>query len=121
MKEVHIKGERKNFLKKILSFLLCNNIWERTFFSIVNFFFREKHEFYLFYYGAIFKDGVLFKQTQSSLETDVIALKKRIYFSKFVGKYVRLKWKKESYYLNNVLLFNYNYNYWICPNMPECA
>ena len=27
---------------------------------------------FLFYYNAIFKDGVLFKQTQSSIEIDVL-------------------------------------------------
>ena len=67
---------------------------QRTFFSIIKIAFRGKPEFYLFYYNAIFKDGVLFKQTQSSIEIDVIVVKKYVFLN-FVEKHVRLKRKKK--------------------------
>ena len=51
--------------------------------------FREKHEFYLFYYDTIFKDHVLFRQTQSRIEIDAIVVKNMSV--NFVEKYVRLK------------------------------
>ena len=37
-------------------------------------------EFNLFYYNAIFKDRVLFRKTQSSIEIDVIVVKKHMSF-----------------------------------------
>ena len=46
--------------------------------------------------------------------TTVIFIKKHMSFLDFVENYVRLKWEKGcSCY--------YNYQYWICLNMPECA
>ena len=42
--------------------------------------FQEKREFHLFYYNAIFKDRMLFKWTQSSIEIDVIVVKKHMSF-----------------------------------------
>ena len=62
---------------------------QRTFFSIIKFVFREKDEFYLFYFITIFKDRVLFKETRSSIEIDVIVVKKTYFFLNFVQKYVR--------------------------------
>ena len=35
-----------------------------TFLSIIKLIFQGKREFYLFYYNTIFKDHILFKQTQ---------------------------------------------------------
>ena len=68
---------------------------QRTFFSIIKLVFRGKCKFYLFYYSIIFKDRVLFKQSQLSIEIDVIVVKKHVFLN-FVEKYVRLKQKKES-------------------------
>ena len=68
---------------------------QRTFFSIVKLVFRGNCKFYLFYYSVIFKDRVLFKQSQLSIETDVIVVKKHVFLN-LVEKYVRLKQKKES-------------------------
>ena len=45
---------------------------QRTFFSIIKLVFRGKREFYSFYYNAVLKDCALFKQTQSSIEIDVM-------------------------------------------------
>ena len=53
---------------------------QRTFFSIIKLVFLGKRELDLFYYNTIFKDRVLFKQTLSSIETDVIVVKKRMSF-----------------------------------------
>ena len=63
------------------------------FFSIIKLVFRGKHEFYLFYYSAIFKDRV----PRDSVEhwNDVIVVKKHV-FLHFIEKYVRLKSRKES-------------------------
>ena len=60
--------------------------------------------FILFYYDAIFKDRVLFKQTQSSTEIDIIVV---ICLFKFCWKVCKIKVEKKV----NVLLFNYNYQY----------
>ena len=50
---------------------------QRIFFSIIKLVFREKHEFYLLYYNAtIHKDRVLLKLTRSSIEINVIVVKK---------------------------------------------
>ena len=57
--------------------------------------FWGKREFNLFYFNAIFKGRVLLKTTPSSIETDVIVVKKYVFWN-FVGKYVRLKWKKRK-------------------------
>ena len=76
---------------------------QRTFFFIVKLVFREKCEFYLFCDNTILKDCVLFKQTQLSIEIDIIVVKKHIFLN-FVEKYVRSKRKKES-------LSYYNYHY----------
>ena len=62
---------------------------QRTFFSIIKFVFGEKDEFYIFYFITIFKDRVLFKETRSSIEIDVIVVKKTYFFLNFVQKYVR--------------------------------
>ena len=62
---------------------------QRTFFSIIKLVFREKCEFYLFYYKAIFKDRVSFKQTRSSIAIDVVLVKKTFTFLKMVEKYVK--------------------------------
>ena len=51
-----------------------------TFFSIIKLVFRGKRKFDLLCYNAIFKDGVLFKKTQSSIEIDVIGVKKHMSF-----------------------------------------
>ena len=40
---------------------------QRTFFSIIKLVFREKREFYLFYYDAIFKDSV-FSKTNNTVK-----------------------------------------------------
>ena len=61
---------------------------QRTFLSIIKFVSREKHEFYLFYYKAIFKDCILFKMTKSSIEINTIVVKKHMSLN-FVEKYVR--------------------------------
>ena len=71
--EDNVKGERKKFFKKLLTYFLCDNIW-----SI----FWRKHDFYLFHYTAIFKDRVKIK--------DVIIVKKYVFFN-FVEKYVKKK------------------------------
>ena len=68
---------------------------QRPFFSTIKLAFRGKPEFYLFYYNAIFKDRVLFKQTQSSIEIDIIVAKKHVFLS-FVESSVRLKCKKRK-------------------------
>ena len=50
---------------------------QRIFLSIIKLVFREKHEFYLLYYNAtIHKDRVLLKLTRSSIEINVIVVKK---------------------------------------------
>ena len=68
-----------------------NNL--ELFFSIIKLVFRGKHEFYLFYYSAIFKDRV----PRDFVEhwNDVIVVKKHV-FLHFIEKYVRLKLRKES-------------------------
>ena len=63
---------------------------QRPFFFIIKFVFREKPEFYLFYYHSILKDRVLFEQTGPSIEIYVNVVKKTWLY--FVQKY--LKWKK---------------------------
>ena len=62
--------------------------------TVVKLTFRGKHESYLFHYNAILKDRV-FKKTQSSIEIDVMVVKKHDFLS-FVEKNVRLKRKKET-------------------------
>ena len=49
--------------------------------------------FILFYYDAIFKDRVLFKQTQSSTEIDIIVV---ICLFKFCWKVCKIKVEKKS-------------------------
>ena len=68
-----------------------NNL--ELFFSIIKLVFWGKHEFYLFYYSAIFKDSV----PRDFVEhwNDVIVVKKHV-FLHFIEKYVRLKLRKES-------------------------
>ena len=53
---------------------------QRISFSIIKLVFRRKREFYLFEFNAIFKSRVIFKQTQSSIEIDVIVAKKHTSF-----------------------------------------
>ena len=67
--------------------MLWNNIWTQSLKPV----FREKRGFYSFYYNAIFKDHVLIKQTKSSIEIDVIVVRKTYAFLNFVEKYVRSK------------------------------
>ena len=55
--------------------------------------FREKREFHLFYYNVIFKDRVLFKSTQWSIDVTVV---KNIYLFKFSWKLCKIKVKKEN-------------------------
>ena len=81
-------------MKKKKSYFLCNNIC-----------FPRKREFHLFYYNAIFKDRVSFKLTQSSIEIDVIVVKKYVFFN-FVENYVRLQWRKRKVMLLLLLLLN---------------
>ena len=71
------KRERK-FLKncQLTSYLVI--FGQRTFFSITKLVFREKRESYLLSNNVIFKDRVLFKWTQSSIEIDVIVVKKNM-------------------------------------------
>ena len=54
---------------------------------------QGKREFCLFCYNAILKDRVLFKKTQSSIETDVTVVKKHD-FSKSVCK-IKAKKKRK--------------------------
>ena len=53
---------------------------QTTFFSIITLFFREKCEFYLFYYSSLKNDLIAFKRTRSSIDTDVILVKKPMPF-----------------------------------------
>ena len=66
--------------KKLLTYFVCDNIAERAFFPIIKLVSPGKREFYLFYYNAIFKDSMLFKQTQSSTEIDFMVVKKTCLF-----------------------------------------
>ena len=70
-----LKAESRKFLKncKLTSYAII--FYQRIIFPIIKVVFREKRESYLFYYNAIFKDSVLFKCTQSSIEIDVIVVK----------------------------------------------
>ena len=79
---------------------------ETVFFSIIKHVFGERREFYLYYYDHIFKDCVLFRWTCSSIEIDVIVVKKHVFLN-FLEKYVRLSY--------------YNCHFWICLNIPEYA
>ena len=60
---------------------------QKTFFSITELVFRGKRDFFLFYYNAVFKDCVLFKQTQGIIEIDVIVVEKHVYLNS-VEKYL---------------------------------
>ena len=51
---------RAQFLKKLLTYFLCDNTWSENF-SIIKLDFRGKRGFYLFFYNAFFKDRVLLK------------------------------------------------------------
>ena len=87
---------------------------QRSLFSFIKLAFREKLEFYLLYYNAIFKDCILFKETQSGIKIDVIVVKKHMPF-KFPWKVCKIEVKK------NKSSCYFNYHYWIYFNMPECA
>ena len=69
---------------------------------------------WLLYYNAFFKDRILFKQAQASIEVDVSVVKKTCVFLKFVEKYVRSKWKKKD----NVIIIIITEYAW-CLNMPK--
>ena len=71
---------------------------QRTFFSIIKPVIREKREFHLVYYNAVFKDRVLFRQTQPSIEIDVIVVKK-ICLLKFRRKVCEIKVTKRKFML----------------------
>ena len=60
IKKEILNGNVRNFQKTELTFYVII-FGQSTFFSIINLVFREKCKFYLFYYNAIFKDGVLLK------------------------------------------------------------
>ena len=53
--------EKEFFLKENVRNFYAIISGHRTFFSIIEFVFRGKRGFYLFYYNAIFRDRVLFK------------------------------------------------------------
>ena len=73
------KGESKKFLKncQLTSYAIIFD--QTTFFPMIKLVFRGKREFYLLL-KRILKDRVLLKRTQSSIEIDVIAVKKHISF-----------------------------------------
>ena len=75
-------------------------------------FYKIKRELYLFFYDNIFKDRVLFKKTQSSLEIGVIVVKKHVFLN-FMENYVRLKWKKKKVKVIITIIIEYT---WICLN-----
>ena len=56
-----LKGEREKFFKNCQLTSYAIGFGQRTFFSIINLIFREKHEFYIFYNSLIFKFRILFK------------------------------------------------------------
>ena len=70
----HLNG--RNFLKTFNLTSYAIIFGQRTCFSIIKLVSRGKREFYLLYYNVIFKYRVLFKQTQSSIKTDVIVVKR---------------------------------------------
>ena len=108
------KGERTKNFKKRLTYFLCNNIWSEKFISITKLVFHVKRELYLFYYNTIFKDHILLKQTQSSIEIDAIIVKKHVFFN-FVEKYARFKWKKK---VNVIITIIIEYA-WMCLNKKD--
>ena len=75
-----------------------------------------KCEFNLFYYNAIFKDRVLFRKTQSSIEIDVIVVKKTYVFLNYAQKLVIWKCKKKQVNVIITIIIEYP---WICVNVPE--
>ena len=75
-----VEWECKKFLKDCHLTSYETKLGQRTFFSVIKLVFWEKHELYLFYCKAIFKDCVLFKWTQPSIETDVIVARKHPFF-----------------------------------------
>ena len=106
----NLKENVRNFLKNcyLTSYFLCDNIWSDNFLfyqknCFLELIFWEKREFYLFYFNSIFKDRVVFKETQSSIAIDVIVVKKHPFLN-FVEKYARLKWKKEVNVIINLIV-----------------
>ena len=59
--KLEFKGEHNKFLKKLLTYFECNNIWSNDFFSIIKLVFWGKRDFYLSYYNTTLKDRLLFK------------------------------------------------------------
>ena len=76
------KGERKKLLKN-------------CFFSVIKLVFRGERECYLFCYYVIFRYCVFFRYTQSSIEIEVIVVKKHMFLN-FVKNYLRHNEKKET-------------------------
>ena len=102
-----IKGKRKQFFKKLLTYYLCDNIQPENLFSgLRELVFREKTWVFFFYYNAIFKDCALFKYSKLSIEIDIIIVKKHIYLFKFCEKVCKIKVKKRN--------LMYNYHFWHC-------
>ena len=71
----YLKKNVRNFWKTV-DLLLTIIFGQRTFFSSIKLVFQGKRQFYLFYYDTIFKYRVLFKKAQSSIEIDIIVVKK---------------------------------------------
>ena len=87
--------ERNKFLKTVYLLTYAIIFGQRTFFSIIKFVFREKRDFYLLYYNAIFRDHVLLHYTRSSIEIDVTEVKKHV-FSKFCWKVCKINVRKRK-------------------------
>ena len=71
----YLKKNVRNFWKTV-DLLLTIIFGQRTFFSSIKLVFQGQCQFYLFYYDTIFKYRVLFKKAQSSIEIDIIVVKK---------------------------------------------
>ena len=70
-------GLHKKFLKNCWLTFYAMIFVQNTSFSIIRFVFREKWELYLFCVNAIFKDHILFQQTQANTEYLLICLNKQ--------------------------------------------
>ena len=70
-------GLHKKFLKNCWLTFYAMIFVQNTSFSIIRFVFQEKWELYLFCVNAIFKDHILFQQTQANTEYLLICLNKQ--------------------------------------------
>ena len=78
--------------KKLLIFFLCNNMWSENFlFYYKTCSPREKGEFDLFYYNAVFKDYLYHLNRLGRAFKQRLLQSKKYVFLNFVEKYVSKK------------------------------